>query len=245
MAEPVEKWIASHVKEMKKVPDADMYYSKFFREEHRPIYYDPNAFYSPADGTIIYQKLVKPDQKIIEVKGKNYTLKDLLMDPDDKITKNKNYYVIGIFMSYYDVHVNRVPTDGLLKYELLDSIESNNFPMIFLEKGLFKNDVNYKNIDMSYLFNNERMRNDIIYMKKRIKYHVVQIADRDVSSITHFSVDNPEEFTQGERFSFIRWGSQCDLIVPEHSDYEFKFVQKEMYHVKAGVDKLITFKEKS
>lgn len=244
MAEELEKWINTHVRKQKKNNEGEQYFKNFFREEFRPLYYDPNAFYSPADGVIIYQKTVKPTQKIIEVKGKNYTLKDIMMDKTDEFKENKNYHVIGIFMTYYDVHVNRVPTDGLLKYNLLDSIESYNLPMIFMEKDILKKELNYKESDNHYLFNNERMRNDIIYMKKNIKYHVVQVADKDVNNITHFTVDNPEYFTQGERFSFIRWGSQCDLIIPEHKKYNFKFLQKPLMHVKAGIDKLVEIQEK-
>lgn len=241
MAEKLEDWINSHVKNYKSMDDGDIYYGKFFREENRPIIRDPLAFYSPADGTIFYQRKVRPDQKLLEVKGKKYALTDLMMEDD---LKDIDYYVMGIFMSYYDVHVNRIPTDGVLKYTYLDSIKSNNLPMIFVEKGIFANDLNYKNLDAEYLFNNERMRNDIRYMKKGINYTVMQIADKDVDNITPFSVDNPDNFTQCERFSFIRWGSECDLIIPSHPRYDFKFVQKELYHVKAGIDKVVQIIEK-
>lgn len=241
MAEKLEDWLKTHVANYKSMNDGDIYYGKFFREENRAIIRDPMAFYSPADGVIIYQRKVKPDQKLVEIKGKNYTLHEVLMD---KEIKDTDYYVVGVFMTYYDVHVNRMPTDGLLNYKFLDSIQSNNLPMIFMEKGIFANDLNYKKMNVDYLFNNERMRNDIRYMKKEIDYTVVQIADKDVDNITHFSVDNPDTFTQGERFSFIRWGSQCDLIIPAHPKYNFKFLQKEMTHVKAGLDKLVQIVEK-
>ena len=241
MAEKLEDWINTHVKKYKAMEDGDIYYGRFFREENRPIIRDSNAFYSPADGTIIYQRKVRPDQRLLEVKGRKYALTDLMMDKD---LKDINYYVMGIFMSYYDVHVNRIPTDGLLSYKYLDSIQSNNLPMIFVEKGIFSNDLNYKDLNAEYLFNNERMRNDIRYMKKGINYTVMQIADKDVDNITHFSVDSPDTFTQCERFSFIRWGSEADLIIPEHPKYDFKFIQKELYHVKAGVDKVVQIIEK-
>jgi phosphatidylserine decarboxylase len=241
MAESIEEWIESHVKKYQSVDVKKMYNHLFFRDEYRPIYYDPMAFYSGADGVIIYQQVVKPGQKLLEVKGKKYTVGDILMD---KELPNKNYWVIGVFMTLYDVHLNRMPTDGLLRYELLDSIESYNMPMIFMEKGLFANDLNYKTQDHNYLFNNERMCNEVLYMKKGIKYYAVQIADMDVNTITHFSQDNPDNFSQGERFSFIRWGSQFDIIVPEHPKYKFEFVQKPMFHVKAGVDKVLKITEK-
>lgn len=241
MAEPLDDWIKSHVSKFKGIEVQKIYNELFFREENRPIFYDPDAFYSGADGVIIYQKKVKKNQKILDVKGKKYTVCDILMD---ETLEDKNYYVVGVFMTLYDVHINRMPTDGLLSYELLDSIETYNMPMIFMEKGLFNNDLNYKTQDHNYLFNNERMCNEVLYMKKGIRYYAVQIADSDVNTITHYTSDNPDNFSQGERFSFIRWGSQFDIIIPEHPKYDFQFVQKEMMHVKAGIDKLIKIVEK-
>ena len=236
MAEQLETWIKNHVNKYKNIDQKKIYNQLFFREELRPIFRDENAFYSPADGVIIYQKKVKPNQKILEIKGKKYTLCDILMD---KKIEDCYYYVIGIFMTLYDVHVNRIPTDGILKFKQLDSIESMNMPMIFMEKGIFSDDINYQKQNHQYLFNNERMVNTIIYNKKSIKYYVVQIADLDVDTITHFSTDNPDDFKQGDRFSFIRWGSQCDVIIPEHKKYNFEFCLNELMHVKAGEDKII------
>jgi phosphatidylserine decarboxylase len=241
MADHIDKWIKEHVSKYRDIDVKKMYNQLFFRDESRALFYNPNLFYSGADGIIIYQKVVKADQKLLEVKGKKYTVRDILMD---KELPDGNYWVVGVFMTLYDVHINRVPTDGLLKYELLDSIESYNMPMIFMEKGIFANDINYKTQDHNYLFNNERMCNEILYMKKKIKYWAVQIADMDVNTITHFTTDNPDHFTQGERFSFIRWGSQFDIIIPENERYKFKFLQQEMYHVKAGIDPLIEIVEK-
>lgn len=241
MAEKLEDWIKRHVSKYKDIDVKKVYNELFFRDEFRPIFYRPNVFCSPADGVIIYQKKVKPTERILEVKGKNYTLCDILQN---KNIKNCYYYVVGVFMTLYDVHINRMPTDGILRFEHKDPIQSLNLPMIFMEKGLFSNDLNYKTQDHTYLFNNERVVNTITYNKKGIKYNVVQIADLDVDTITHYSLQNPEIYAQAERFSFIRWGSQCDLIVPEHPDYEFEFVEKPMMHVQAGIDPILKFREK-
>jgi phosphatidylserine decarboxylase len=241
MAEKLEDWIKNHVNKYKELPPEKIYNELFFRDEYRTIKYNPNEMYSPADGIIIYQKKVRKGEKIIEVKGINYTVEDILCN---KNIEDTNYYVIGVFMTLYDVHINRVPTDGLLKYQQLPTITSRNMPMIFMEKDLFKGVLDYKKSDYNYLFKNERLLNTIIYNKKRITYHVVQIADLDVAVITPYSIDNPEFFNQGERFSFIRWGSQCDIVIPEHHLYDFEFLQKELYHVKAGIDPLIRIKKK-
>ena len=43
---------------------------------------------------------------------------------------DKPSLVIGIFMSFYDVHINRIPYGGILKYKSLEPIESTNKPML-------------------------------------------------------------------------------------------------------------------
>ena len=47
---------------------------------------------------------------LIEVKGKNYSLKEAVRDPEYPSGMS---LVIGIFMTFYDVHVNRIPYPGV------------------------------------------------------------------------------------------------------------------------------------
>ena len=135
MTQTLEEWCASHVAKMDNLSPETIYYRSFFRDSCRPIFLNPNTFYSPADGLIIYSKKVKPKEKLIEVKGQNYTLEDLMMS--NEFDPEQNYYVVSTFMTLYDVHVNRLPYAGYVKHEELDPIESNNLPMIFHGKGYF------------------------------------------------------------------------------------------------------------
>jgi len=236
MAQSLEEWIETHVKHYDKIDVKTVYNQLFFREEVRPTFYEPMKFYAPADGVIINQKVVKPQEKIVEIKGQNYTLEHIL--PGQRL-ENRNYYVIGIFMTLFDVHVNRMATSGFLHFEDVAPILSNNLSMIFMEKDIFKGNINYKESDYQYLFYNERVINRILNPELGLKYYMVQIADADVGSITHFTRSQHKYFLQGERFSFIRWGSQLDLIIPEDPKYKLRFLQNEMMHVKAGEDLLI------
>ena len=43
---------------------------------------------------------------------------------------------------------------------------------------------------------------------------------------------------QGDRFSFVRWGSQCDIIMPLHKDLKIEPLIDSDMHVEAGVDKI-------
>ncbi len=176
-----------------------------------------------------------PNEPYLEVKGEKYSLKEL--------TQSKNWdipcLVIGVYMTFYDVHINRIPYSGFVKYEYLSPITSRNYPMLWVEKGIVKNDFDFDGEDLLYLKKNERVLNEIYSPKLGLTYYVVQISDVDVSAITHFDMDQSEFHVQNERFSMIRWGSQNDLIIPLDDRYNWKTVHKVTDHVQAGIDKLV------
>jgi len=151
---------------------------------------------------------------------------------------NKPSLVVGIFMSFYDVHINRIPYTGVLQYKQLDSIESSNKPMLAVEKNLLNGVVNPKHV-IPYIKNNERMWNKVYSPSLDYSYYMIQIADEDVDVIVPFTTDQNELFTQNSRFSLIRWGSQTDLVLPLDSRFDFELCLPEHVHVEAGIDKLV------
>ena len=233
MAKTLKEWLATDVAKAEKMGVSKLSNEYFFRDPPRPTYVDHEYFFSPADGTIIYQKIVGPTESIVEIKGINYTLQDVVGDK----TYNKRSLVIGIFMSFYDVHINRVPYGGILRYNRLDPIESTNLPMLALEKDILRKVINPDN--MEYLKNNERMINTIYAPMLDYTYQVVQIADEDVDVISHFTQEQNESYCQNDRFSLIRWGSQCDLVLPLDDRYKFELCLSDHMHVEAGLDKLV------
>ena len=60
MAEELEDWLNGEVAELQKLSVGELSNTFFFRDPLRPTYIDNNYFYSPADGTILYQKVVLP-----------------------------------------------------------------------------------------------------------------------------------------------------------------------------------------
>jgi phosphatidylserine decarboxylase len=234
MAKTLEDWLESDVEELAKLPVGELSNTFFFRDPIRPNFIDYQHFYSPADGTILYQKFVEDaNDPIIEIKGVNYTLQDVLQDKE----YNQPSLVIGIFMSFYDVHINRIPYAGTLSYKPLDPIESMNRPMLATEKDILDMAINPNN--MEYLKYNQRMRNTIYSAKLDYKYHLVQIADEDVNVIAHFVNFQKEPMCQNERFSLIRWGSQVDLVLPLDPRFDFEVLLDDEMHVEAGLDKLV------
>jgi len=232
MAQKLEDWLNGEVAELSKLPISELSNTFFFRDPLRPTYIDNKHFYSPADGTILYQKFVLPNEQVLEIKGIDYTLQDVMGDKD----YNTPSLVIGIFMSFYDVHINRIPYNGVINYNRLEPIESTNKPMLAVEKDILNKVINPNNMD--YLKYNERMLNKIYNSFLDYTYYVVQIADEDVNVIAPFKQQG-DLCTQNERFSLIRWGSQVDLVLPLDKRFSFELLLKETMHVNAGLDKLI------
>lgn len=235
MAQPIEKWINSReVQYLRNVGVKNLSEIFFHRDPARVCIQDPETFYCPADGTIMYQKVVNPKKsnELLEIKGQSFTLNDLMCLEN----YNKPCLVIGIFMSFFDVHVNRVPYSGIIKYVDLPRIQTKNIPMLAVEKDLFDGIVNYDNLN--YLFHNERRLSTIMVPNLRYTYHILQIADQDVDLILTFHKQK-DFVTQNERLGMIRYGSQVDLILPLDPRFQFTTLQKEKYHVKAGVDPLV------
>lgn len=234
MAQYLEDWLDGEVEELSKLPIGELSNVFFFRDPLRPNYIDFEHFYSPADGTILYQKFIKdPTEPVVEIKGMNYTLQDVIGDKDYNVPS----LVIGIFMSFYDVHINRIPYGGVLTYKPLDPIESTNKPMLAVEKDILNAVINPNNMD--YLKYNERMYNKIYVPSLDYSYHLVQIADEDVNVIAPFTNKQHDVFAQNERFSLIRWGSQVDLVLPLDERFDFELVLEDTMHVNAGLDKLV------
>ena len=239
MAKTLQEWIKTDVAKAEKMSIGQLSNQFFFRDPIRPNYIDHEHFYSPADGTILYQKFIKdPSEPVVEIKGINYTLQDVMCDKD----YNKPSLVIGIFMSFYDVHINRIPYGGYLSYKAIDAIESMNKPMLATEKDIFNGAINPNNLE--YLKYNERMWNKIYSPSLDYTYYLIQIADEDVNVIAPFTTTQNDLFVQNERFSLIRWGSQVDLVLPLDERFDFELCLEDTMHIEAGIDKLIKIKTK-
>lgn len=208
--------------------------SFFFRDPPRPTFADSSFFFAPADGVVLYQEFVEPQDRSIPVKGAAYSLKELTRDPslDDPA------FVVGIFMTFFDVHVNRIPYPGRLSYRLLDPLDTYNHPMLEVEKEILE-EMRVAPEKPAYLRYNERMLNRVDSPDLSGPYYILQIADYDVDSIIPFGTKQNEPYVQGDRFSQIRFGSQVDLIIPLRSGLEFVPIQPAGVHVEAGVDPLV------
>ena len=150
-----------------------IYIFYFFRDPNRIIPLD-GFIVSPADGTITYI-------------GDANT-------PFDIENSNQLYTKVSIFLSIFDVHVNRMPIDGTIK-------EIKYIPGKFINATLDKSsEQNEKNI--------------IKISNGTYNYFVVQIAGLIARRIV-CNVNKNQDLKKGDRIGIIKFGSRVDLYLPK------------------------------
>ena len=239
MAKPLEDWLDEDVGEIRERPITWLSEQHFFRDPVRPTFSDTGYFFAPADGVLLYQTEVAPDESILDIKGRSYSLQEALRDD----SFDRPCLVIGTFMTFFDVHINRVPFPGRLSYRPVEAIDTLNHPMLDMEKGLLE-DLRVSPASAEYLHHNQRMVNRVDSVHLGQSYYLLQVADYDVDSITPFELKQNQPCLQGQRFSQIRYGSQVDLIIPLSPRWEFAPTQPDHHHVEAGVDTLVAVRRR-
>lgn len=234
MAQPLADWIASDVEPYR---DADLSWLSeefFFRDPVRATLVDTSVFMSPADGVVLYCEQIDAASDLMQFKGQHYTLRDAMQIP-----VSGPHVVCGIFMTFYDVHVNRVPYSGLLSYRALEPLTTSNCPMLEVERELLQ-ELRLPDRPLEYMYKNQRMVNTFVSNSLPRPFYLVQIADYDVDCICPFELGQNNPVMQGDRFSLIRFGSQVDLVIPVDPDGpSFEMLVSPGFHVKAGVDPLV------
>lgn len=239
MTMPISQWLATpEIKKMRQErlhgQMAKVESHEFFRDPLRNLKYNPMVFYSPADGIVLYAlPKVDPAKTMLEIKGKEFTLQDLLSDKE-YVTPS---LVVGIFMTCYDIHVNRIPTNGYFSEEReTPFIYTHNTSMVGIENNLFEKH-EYDAGNLKYLFANQRKISTIHCAGMGGKYYIVQIADKEIDVITNW--DKHKFLRQGDRFGLVRWGSQVDVCIPLRDGISYKILVSPLDHVEAGIDPII------
>ena len=159
----------------------------FFRDPERISPDDEDVVVAPADGKIILVEKIFDDRFV-----------------------NEHVYKISIFMSIFDVHVNRMPFAG--KVEKIQYVPGSFYAA---------------NTDQGGLAN--ECCGVILSTEKSFRYAVVQIAGLLARRIVCW-VEKGDKIERGKRFGMIRFGSRVDLYLPQNIQLEVSSGQK----VKAG-----------
>ena len=149
----------------------------FFRDPHRNIPKDNRTVLSPADGKVL---LVQPH--VNKVTGKSSTL-------------------VSIFMSPFNVHVNRIPLSGKVTHLRYCP---GKFLMAF---------------DPESMESNEKMEIGIDNGEIEVFFNQVSgfLARRIVCPL-----NKGETVMSGNRFGMIKFGSRVDLFLPPSASVEVK-----------------------
>jgi len=146
----------------------------FFRDPERITPNIKDVVVSPADGVV---------QMITRVTG-----------PEELQMNNKTYNRISIFMSVFNVHVNRVPATGeIVKTQYV--------------KGKFVN----ATLDKASKDNERELLSMKTSSGKTIAF--VQIAGLVARRIVCLAKEG-EKYEAGQRFGWIRFGSRLDVYLP-------------------------------
>ena len=172
----------------------------FYRDPKRMVP-KGNNIVAPADGRVI---------SILKTSKKNVRVNKGFLGKIRALTKDiaKECYVISIFMSPLDVHINRAPIEGTIK-------------SITHTKGKF-----FKAYDMGKSLENEK--NEII-IEGRIKVKVIQTAGFLARRIKCYIKQN-QKVNKGEKIGMIALSSQTTIIIPAGVDLMVKVKEK----MKAG-----------
>lgn len=150
----------------------------FFRDPERTGERGERLVIAPADGKVV-----------------------MVTDVDEPAFLHGRATRVSIFMSVFNVHVNRYPVDGIVRY-------------VHYDKGKFLNAAAEK-----ASLENEQMSVGIESGPNRVL--VRQIAGFVARRIVNYSREG-EQVTQGERMGIIRFGSRVDVFLPTASSIRAK-----------------------
>jgi phosphatidylserine decarboxylase len=155
----------------------------FFRLPARNLDPDPELIYAPADGKVV----------VIEETVENEYFKD-------------NRLQISIFMSPFNVHSNRYPVSGTIKYV---KYHPGNYMVAWHPKS-------------SEL--NERS-SIVIETEKGTEILIRQIAGAVARRIVTYAKKD-QTVTQGDELGFIKFGSRVDVFLPLGTEIEVPILQQ-------------------
>lgn len=159
-----------------------LYFCYFFRNPKRHIKTDDSVVLSPADGTVT----------------------DIIPMETDEFVKEPCNKVV-IFMSVFNVHVNRSPIQGQIK---LQKYFCGRF------RPAYKDTVGFENEHHVLGIENERIRISV-------KQIAGILARRIVSYVT---LD--DNLKQGELYGMIKFGSCLEVVMPKNVEINVKVGEK-------------------
>ena len=165
-----------------------MFMTLFFRDPNRETPDEPDILVSPADGFVV---------GICEISDHHFLKAPAIQ--------------VSIFLTIFDVHINRIPVAGMVEY------------------------INYKSGKFLSAFKDEASEANEQSEVGLITESGVKIAFKQIAGLVARRIicklKEGQSYATGERYGLIRFGSRADLILPLGTKIEIKKGQ----HVKGGL----------
>ena len=167
----------------------------FFRDPERVVPQDSNAIVAPADGLVSLISQVEPPEELQIDDGSGQ--RGLPPGPVSRIS---------IFMSVFDVHINRAPIEGTIK-------------RVIYIPGKFMN------ADLDKASEENERQHILIERQDGLQLGFTQIAGLVARRIVPF-VKTGDLVAVGQRVGLIRFGSRVDVYLPAGTDPKVTIGQK-------------------
>jgi phosphatidylserine decarboxylase len=179
----------------------------FFRDPAREIPRGSNLVLAPADGRVMYLHPVTAGEVTSTKRGESIPISELAKTE----IADSFGWLLGIYMTPFDVHFNRAPVDGAIR-TLHYHRTGANLPMVdlweYVSFTLLRRAVDL--FTARFHLENERLTMRI--ENRQAVCVLILIADRFVNKITRF-FEEGAYIRKGEKISFIARGSQTDLFL--------------------------------
>lgn len=160
-----------------------LFFLQFFRNPARKIELNEKEILAPADGKVV----------VIET------------TTEDEYFRGKERIQVSIFMSPINVHVNRNPVTGLIKYF---KYHPGKYLVAWHPKSSTENE-----------------RTTVVYqIHKNVEILIRQIAGAAARRIKWY-INEGDSVIQGREFGFIKFGSRVDLFLPLDADVKVEMGQ--------------------
>ena len=202
----------------------------FYRDPVRTPEASGRVIISPADGQIVYIKRFEDGAVASEKLGRRIELTEIA---ELEQTKGRSGWIVGIYMSPFDVHFNYAPVAGRVTAQRYRKADAN-LPMVDLSEYIRIAFLRRPFDNFAAAFHLENERNTVLIEPlpsplgadsatpaagvgtmqgpPQPDIAVVEIADKFVNKIDILAREG-DELNVGDKLGFIKRGSQVDVIV--------------------------------
>ena len=198
---------------------AYIFWRKFWFWRNPPRTPPPgDGLLAPADGRVVYVKRLTEAEPVLNLKrGLSARLTDIAR-ADLELPK----LLIGVFMSPFDVHYNRAPLGGVIEFIRHYPGRGSNLNMGRMHRRILARRQPYYE-GSGHIVQNERTVTKINGSLRgaALPCYVIQIAAKTVSGIDSYFTPG-EAVERGATLGMIRIGSQVDVVVPWHDEWNVR-----------------------